>query len=217
MNQELKAQLDTIFNPRGVAVLGASDRQGNFGGMFVRSFQEMGFPHIYPVNPRGEAVAGIRAFSKIDELPDDTDLAVVATPTDAAPEVVKQCAGRGIRGLIIYSAGFGERDSQGKAVQDEMVATARRLGTRIIGPNCMGIYCPSSRLTTGSGLHQEAGSVGLISHSGSLTGLIVSMAAQRGVRFSKAVSCGNESDLNAADFLEYLGEDPQTASAACLA
>jgi acyl-CoA synthetase (NDP forming) len=123
---------------------------------------------------------------------------------------VKECVAKGVRGIIITTAGFGEGGEKGKELEREMAQIARDGGARIVGPNCIGIYCPSSRLPFPRGSAMEGGSVGIVSQSGSFADHLSLIATLNGVKFSKAISCGNECDLNALDFLEYLGEDPET-------
>jgi acyl-CoA synthetase (NDP forming) len=123
---------------------------------------------------------------------------------------VKECVAKGVKGIIITTAGFGEGGEKGKELEQEMARIARDGGARIVGPNCVGIYCPSSRLPFPRGPAMESGSVGIVSQSGSFADHLSLIATLNGVRFSKAISCGNECDLNALDFLEYLGEDSET-------
>lgn len=210
MNPDLVSQLDPLFHPRGVAVIGASNREGNFGRLFIQSLLEMGYQHIYPVNPRGEPVLGIAGYANVMDLPQEIDLAIVATPTESAVDIVQQCAQKGIPGVVLYTSGFGEKGAEGKLQEQEMAHLARKGGTRLIGPNCQGIYCPASRLAPEPGFPKEPGPVGMISSSGFMVAFTARAGARRGVRFSKVISCGNQCDLNAADFLEYLGQDEDT-------
>jgi acyl-CoA synthetase (NDP forming) len=124
--------------------------------------------------------------------------------------MVKECVEKGVKGVVINSAGFGEGGEEGKAREREMVHIAREGGTRLIGPNCIGIYCPAARLPFPWPSGTESGKVGVVSQSGSLADHLALIATKNGIRFSKAISCGNECDLHAVDFLEYLGEDPDT-------
>jgi acyl-CoA synthetase (NDP forming) len=170
----------------------------------------MGFDRLYVVHPTEQQVLGIAAYPSVGEIPEEVDMAVVVSPTDTVVQVVRECTEKGIKGVVIFSSGFAERGAGGKALEGEIVRIARRGGTRIIGPNCMGIYCPASRLTFFPDLPRESGPVGMICHSGSLSVMLTVAAKTHGIRFSKVVSCGNECDLNAADFLEYFGQDHET-------
>ncbi|MDY6906639.1 MAG: CoA-binding protein [Chloroflexota bacterium] len=207
---DIVAELTPLFYPRAVAVVGASNREGNFGRMFAQGYIEMGFQRLYIVHPTEREVLGIKAYPSVAAVPDAIDVAVVVSPLGTVPGVVAECTDKGVRGVVIFTSGFGELGGEGKALEQELVAVARRGTTRVIGPNCMGIYCPASGSTIFSGLPRESGPVGMIAHSGSLSIMLTMAAAASGIRFSKVVSCGNECDLSAADFLEYLGKDPDT-------
>jgi acetyl-CoA synthetase (ADP-forming) len=204
------AKLDRIFHPRSVALLGASNKQGKIGRVFMERFLEMGFQKLYPVNPGESEILGVKAYRTLADTPDPVDLAIVVTPTDSVLAAVKECASKKVEAIVIATSGFGETGEEGKEQEQEMVRIARESGARIIGPNCIGIYCPSSRLPFLQGPGKESGSVGVVSQSGFFADFLTLTVTSNGIAFSKAISCGNESDLNAIDFLEYLGEDPQT-------
>jgi acyl-CoA synthetase (NDP forming) len=208
--KEILNELDPIFHPKSLALIGASDKQGKLGRMFMDRFLDTGFQTLYPVNPSANEVLGLKAYPSVKDIPGPVDLAFVVLPPRAVLDTVRDCVSKGVKGIIINSAGFGEMGEQGKEVEKEMVRIAREGGTRIIGPNCIGIYCPSSKLTFPMGPGKESGSVGVVSQSGSLADHLTLIATHNGVKFSKAISCGNECDLNALDFFEYLGNDPET-------
>jgi acetyltransferase len=204
------AKLDRIFHPRSVALLGASKKQGKIGRVFMERFIEMGFQKLYPVNPGESEILGVKAYRALADTPDPVDLAIVVTPTDSVLAAVKECASKKVQAIVIATSGFGETGEKGKELEQELVRIAREGGARIIGPNCIGIYCPSSKLPFLQGPGKESGSVGVVSQSGFFADFLTLTVTSNGIAFSKAISCGNESDLNAIDFLEYLGEDPQT-------
>ncbi len=162
------------------------------------------------MNPGEREILGFPAYPSVLAIPHPVDMAVVVTPTAAAPGAVRECVAKGVRTIIINTAGFAEAGPKGKAVQEEMAAFARVGGARLIGPNCIGIYCPASRLPFLMHPGMAPGPVGLVSQSGFFADHLTIVATGNGVNFSKAISCGNESDLNAIDFLRYLGEDPET-------
>jgi acetyltransferase len=205
------AELNPIFHPRSVALIGASGKPGKIGRVLMDRFLETGFQKLYPVNPGETEILGVRAFRTVGEIPGPVDLAIVLTPTDSVLPAVRDCATKGgVRAIVIITAGFGEAGEKGKAVQQEIVRIAREGGVRIIGPNCVGIYYPVLKLPFPLRAGTDAGSVGVVSQSGFFADYLTLTATGNGINFSKAISCGNESDLNATDFLEYLGEDPET-------
>ncbi len=182
------------------------------GKLFLLALRDQGFPGvIYPVNPEAGEIDGLRAYPSVAALPEPVDLAILLVPHDKSLGVLKECASRGVRGAILFTAGFGETGTrEGMALEKGMAALARESGMRIIGPNCMGIYAPGSGLSFFPELPREAGPIGMISQSGSLGNILGRLAHQKGLRFSKVVSIGNQCDLTASDFMEYLALDPAT-------
>jgi acyl-CoA synthetase (NDP forming) len=209
--KRLVAELDAIFHPESLAIVGLP-RGMKMGKLFLTAHRDLGFAgNIYPVHPEASEIDGIKAYPSVSAIPGPVDLAIVLVPHDRTQAVVKECAGKGVKGAILFSAGYKESGTeQGKAREQELAATARSSGMRLFGPNCMGIYCPRTGLSFFPGLTREPGDVGFISHSGSLANILAHMAPSKGIRFSKAVSLGNECDLTCADMLTYLGHDPET-------
>ncbi|MBI4298030.1 MAG: CoA-binding protein [Chloroflexi bacterium] len=208
MEPGLKAQLDRIFFPRAVAIIGASTRPGNFGMRFLQGIVNIGHPCVYPVHPEARELLGLQVYPSVLDIPAEVDLAIVATPPQAVPAVIRECADKGIQGVHIYSSGFGEIGEEGRRLQEEIVRLARNKGTRLIGPNCMGITNPEGKLI-GTGVAKIGGSVAMLSQSGFMVGVMSRAISERGVGLKYMVSYGNACDLGAADFLEYFGEDPQ--------
>ncbi len=204
------AELDPIFHPKSVAIIGASGKPGKVGRMFMARFVETGFRELYPVNPREKEIMGVKSYPTVMDIPHPVDFAIIMTPTDSALKAVRECAEKQVKTIVITTSGFAEARKEGEQLQQEMVRVARAKGCRIIGPNCIGIYCPSSKLPFTLGQGMESGSVGLVSHSGFFADYLTKRTTANGINFSKAVSCGNEADLTATDFLEYMGEDPET-------
>lgn len=207
---DIVAELNPIFYPRSIAVIGASNSESSWGRLCLQCLIDMGFPKLYPVNREGNAVLGVRGFSSVKQIPDEVDLALVSVPRSEVPSVVRECTEKRVKGVSIFTAGFSEFGSEGKALEQEIVRIARAGSTRIIGPSSAGIYNPSAKLAHVSGLPKESGHVAFISHSGYLSEEFVESTAARGMRCSKVLSCGSDCDLTAVDFLEYLGEDPET-------
>ena len=204
------AELDPIFHPGSVAIIGATGKPGKVGRLFMARLVEAGFRELYAVNPGEREIMGIKSYPTVLDIPYPVDFAMILTPTDSALQAVRECAAKGVKTIVITTAGFAEAGKKGKELQGEMVRVARSAGCRIIGPNCIGVYCPSSGLTYSLGQSMESGSVGLVSQSGFFADYVTYRTTANGIHFSKAVSCGNESDLTATDFLEYLGKDPET-------
>ncbi|MFP4194958.1 MAG: acetate--CoA ligase family protein [Desulfobacterales bacterium] len=209
--EELFSQLDKLFKPRSVAIVGLPQGMKT-GRLFLVALQDIGFAGpIYPVNPNADYIDNLKCYPDISSIKDDVDLAIVLVGRDAAPEVVRKCAARGVKGVVLFTAGYKETGSrEGLRMEEEMAETARASGMRLFGPNCMGIYAPRPGLSFFPGLSSEPGHLGLISHSGSLANIIGRQAPGMGLAFSKAVSLGNEADLQSADFLAYFAQDPET-------
>ncbi|RPH84600.1 MAG: hypothetical protein EHM75_10735 [Desulfobacteraceae bacterium] len=210
-NQDLIARIDELFHPRSVAVVGAP-RGMKTGSIFLLALLEQGFSGpIYPVNPQAEEINGLKAYPRVADIPGPVDLAIILVPHWNSLEVVRECAAKGVKGAVLFTAGYRETGTaEGQALEEELVRLARKAGMRLIGPNGMGLYCPKTGLSFFPGVSREPGPVGIVSHSGSLTNILGRMASRRGIRFSKVISSGNECDLTAADFLTYLGRDPET-------
>jgi acyl-CoA synthetase (NDP forming) len=208
---QLTTQLDALFDPRSVAVVGVP-RGMKTGKLFLIALLDQGFKGpIYPVHPEASEIDGLRAYPSVSAIPGPVDLAIVLVPHQSALPVIRECAQKGVKGAVLFTAGYKETGTQeGEALEAELVRAAKSSGMRLIGPNGMGLYCPKSGLSFFPQLSKEPGPVGIISHSGSLTNILGRMAPQKGIQFSKVVSLGNECDLSSADFLTYLGGDSDT-------
>lgn len=207
--------LDPLFNPRTVALVGASEDKLKSGGMFLESFVRCGLrSRLFLVNPRGGEIRSLKVYKSVLDIPEEIDLAVLAIPAHATPRAIEDCSKKRVKFVIVHAAGFGEVSEEGKRVEEEMVRTARKQGTRIVGPNCMGIYRPAIGLNTilpyVSGLTEESGDVAVVSQSGWVCEYMIFVGYQLGLRFSKALSIGNQSDLTFIEALKYLGSDPET-------
>jgi acyl-CoA synthetase (NDP forming) len=209
------ASLDLVFNPKTVALIGASEDLLKSGGMFLNSFINCGLKsELFLVNPKGGEIRGLKVYPSLLDIPKEVDLAILTIPSSAVPKAVEECSKKKAKFIVVHAAGFGEMGNKGKALQGEMTKIARRGGSRIIGPNCMGIYCPEAGLNTvvphAERVTEESGDVALIAQSGWVCEFIILIGYERGLRFSKVVSIGNQSDLTFVDFLKYLGSDPKT-------
>ena len=211
-------ELDPIFHPRSVAVVGVSSREGQpntGGGMggFFGSLIEGGFDQgrLYPVNPKVDEVRGLRCYPSLTDCPDPVDHIICQIPAPGVPALVDEAIAKGVRSIHFFTAGFSETgDAELAAIEAEIVEKCRVAGIRLIGPNCMGLYVPGSGLAFMSGFPTVPGNVFLLSQSGANAGDIVSSLTALGVRMSKAVSYGNGADLRASHFLEYAASDPQS-------
>ncbi|MEX0781317.1 MAG: CoA-binding protein [Dehalococcoidia bacterium] len=207
-------ELDFIFHPRSIAIAGVSAKEsGGFGGGgFVSSLQEVGFRGpIYLIHPSAPAIRGLKCYPSLSDIPDEVDYVISSVPARVVPELLEQCIQKGVRVLHLFTAGFTETgDAARTQMEQDVVARARSAGIRLIGPNCMGLYVPAARLAMMNGQVPEAGPVGMVSQSGMNAGEFVRYSAPRGIRCSKVISFGNGADLKAADFFDYLADDPET-------
>jgi acyl-CoA synthetase (NDP forming) len=208
---ELFQQIDQLCHPRSIAIVGLP-RGLKTGKLFLMALMDQQFPGpIYGVHPTAADIDGIACYPSVSAIPHPVDFAIVLVGQQHCLAAVKACAAKGVRGIVLFTAGYKETGlPEGTRLEKEILDVARAAGMRIIGPNAMGLYCPATGLSFFPQLSRRSGPVGLISHSGSLTNILGRMAPKRGIYFSKAVSLGNECDLDAADFLFYLGADSET-------
>jgi acetyltransferase len=208
----ISEQLQPIFNAKSVAVIGASSAPFKWGAQTVYRLINFGFKGaVYPINPMEKEIQGLKAYPSVLEVKGVIDLAVITVPAALVPRSMKECVKKGIRGAIIISADFAETGERGRSLQEETVEIARQGGLRFVGPNCFGIFNSSTGLNTLPTVPAK-GEIGFISQSGSLVHMVASVASAKGYGFSKLVSAGNQADLDVADYLEFMGEDPETKS-----
>ena len=206
------ASLRPFFEPRSVAVLGASSRRGTIGGELFRNIIEGEFTGAaYPVNRNGEPVAGVRAYSTVADVPDPVDLAVVCVPAAAVLEAVGSTLDAGVRAVCVISAGFAEVGSEGEERQRSLLASVRAHGARLLGPNCLGISSAAVRLNaTFASRAAPRGNIGFSSQSGALGLAVLEATESRGLGLSAFVSIGNKADVSSNDLLEWWEDDPAT-------
>jgi acyl-CoA synthetase (NDP forming) len=210
------ASLEPLFRPASIAIVGASSDPRKIGGLpvdFLKTYRFAGA--IYPVNPRGDSIQGLKAFPSIAAIGAPVDQAVIAVPEPAVLPTLEACAAAGVRSVIIFTAGFAEVGGDGDAAQRRIRALARETGMRVLGPNCIGLanfatgaitsFHPAFRMGA-----DRVGRVGLVSQSGAFGGLCFSIARDRGVGLSFSITTGNEVDVDVADCLGFLAEDPGT-------
>ncbi|MFN8631787.1 MAG: GNAT family N-acetyltransferase [Chloroflexota bacterium] len=206
--------LDAIFHPRSIAVVGATEKEGSVGRTILWNLLSSPFGGtVYPVNPTRPAILGVKAYASIAAIPDEVDLAVIVTPAKTAPGLMVECGEKGIKGVIIISAGFKEIGPEGVELERQVLEAARKYGIRLIGPNCLGVMNPVGRMnaTFAAGI-ANPGRVGFISQSGALLTAILDWAAHENVGFSSIVSLGSMLDVGWGDVIDYLGDDPNTDS-----
>ncbi len=217
INREHRAEaasIEKFFNPRSVAVIGASRRQDTIGQALVRNLVMGDFTgRVYVVNPTSAAVSGMPAYSTVGEIPDEVDVAIVAVPAEAVQDVVLDCAAKGVHGLIVISSGFAETGEEGRQRQRRLVGLARSYGLRLIGPNCLGVINtdPAVGLNASlSSLMPPRGRAGFFCQSGALGSAILEKVNNRGLGLSTFVSAGNRADVSGNDLLQYWEEDDST-------
>ena len=204
--------LDKLFNPRGVAVFGASEREGSVGQTVLANLLAAGFERrLIPVNPRHKKVQGLPCVAELAPGEHRADLALIATPARHVPGILRNCGEAGLRGAVILSAGFGEAGREGERLQRECVEIAQRYRMRLIGPNCLGIMRPGIGLNA-TFSHNQAlpGKLGLVSSSGALVTAVLDWAESTGIGFSAVASTGDAADVDFGELLDYLAVDPET-------
>ena len=204
--------LRPFFEPRTVAVIGASSRRRTIGGELFRNILEGEFRGAaYPVNRKGEPVAGVKAYTTVAAIPDDVDLAVICVPGEHVLDAAAEALGAGVRGLCVISAGFAEMGAEGRARQEELLELVRAHGARMIGPNCLGIASSAVGVNaTFAARPVPAGNIGFSSQSGALGLAMLEAAATRGLGLSAFVSIGNKADVSSNDLVEWWEDDDAT-------
>ena len=215
MPLEKPYQLDEILYPKSVAVVGASASQQ--AGGWVSRLINFGYTgQLYPVNPRATEINGLKAYPTVRDIPYPVDYVIFNIPARLAPQIMEDCVAKGVKAVHMFTAGFSET-GRGEAgeLERQTADIARKGGVRIIGPNCMGVYCPAAGLTFNPAFSREPGKVAFIAQTGAGTIRFVYLANDMGIHFSKVISYGNAVDLDAPDFLEYLAGDNETGIIGC--
>jgi len=208
------SDLDAFFSPKSVALIGATEKAGHVGRSVLWNLISSPFGGtVYPVNPKRTAVLGIRAYTSISAVPDQVDLAVIATPAESVPDVMRECAKAGVASAVIISAGFREIGSRGLQLEAEILNAARGGNIRVIGPNCLGIMRPITGLNaTFAPTIAQSGKVALISQSGAICSALLDWSIREKVGFSALVSVGSMIDVQWGSLIDYFGSDPHTQS-----
>lgn len=204
-------KLDKIFNPRTIAVIGASEEDRTVGKGLCENLLRSGWENVYMINPFQEKVFGRACLKKITDIKEKVDLAVIAVPAKIVPSAVKECCDKKVGGMAIVSNGFSEDGPAGKKLEAGIVEMARNANIPIVGPNCLGIINAVAGMNASfSPVSPKAGNIAMLSQSGALLDSMLCSSAEENFGFSKVISYGNESDLNLCDFLEYLRDDKDT-------
>jgi acetyltransferase len=204
--------LSTLFEPRSVALVGATEDRGKVGGRMLENLLSAGFQgRLFAVNPKYKSVRGVPCFPSVGDLPQAVDLAVIVTPPPTVAGVIDACGRRGIRAAVVITAGFSEVGAEGVQLERELLAAARRHGVRVLGPNCVGLMRPplglNATFARGNAL---PGSLALLSQSGAVCTALLDWATPSGIGFSSVISLGGSSDLDFGEVIDYLAADPRT-------
>ena len=210
----MRHQLDYIFRPQSVAVIGASTKKGTIGRETLHNILIAEFNgKVFPVNPKAPVIHSIKAYSTILDVPDAVDLAIIIVPKAGVNDVIRQCGEKGVKGVVVISAGFSEVGPEGKLREAEVLKTVQQFGMRMVGPNCFGVVNtdPDINLNATFGkTFPKIGNIGFITQSGAMGEAIMNQAKEIGIGFSVVASIGNKADISSNDVLEYLKDDPKT-------
>jgi acyl-CoA synthetase (NDP forming) len=207
-----QALTNSFFEHQSVAIVGVSGSY-NIGQAYVDSLVRSGFKgKIYPVNQNGGEVSGLKVYRSVTEIPGDLDYVISCIPASFSRQLVEQSAAKHAKVLSFFTAGFSESGREdGRQLEEDLLQIARETGIRLLGPNCLGLYCPGIGLSFAADFPQEAGRVAFIGQSGGNSMYLIRVAGQRGIRFSKAVSYGNAVDVDESDLMDYFADDQNTA------
>ncbi|MEM1588306.1 MAG: acetate--CoA ligase family protein [Candidatus Bathyarchaeia archaeon] len=205
-------KLEAFFNPSSIAIIGASREPEKVGHKVLKNLIEAGYKgRIYPINPQASEIMGLKCYKSVLEAPESIDLAIIVVPARIVLKVAEECGEKGVKGLIVISAGFSETGKEGALLEEQLVKICKKYGMKLQGPNCLGII--NTRMNINASFASATptpGTVGFISQSGALGSTILNWALENRVGFTSFISLGNEADLEVSDFLEALGEDEET-------
>ncbi|MEE8179757.1 MAG: CoA-binding protein, partial [bacterium] len=204
--------MEKLFNPKSIAVIGASRQEGKVGHSVLKNLLQYGYPgKIYPINPKAEEILKTRTYSTIFAVEGEIDLAVVAIPSQFVPSILRDCVSKKIGAVVIISAGFKESGKQGSQLERELVETIKNSGIRVLGPNCLGIIDTASSLNASFAAGMPSpGNIAFFSQSGALCTAVLDWALGEDVGFSKFISLGNKADIDEVDLLLTLADDQET-------
>jgi len=206
--------LDKVFKPSSIAMVGASNVPAKWGSFLLINLLAGGFPRdrVYPINPREEFIHGLPAYRSLSDLPVVPDLAVITTPARTVSGILEECARCGIRSVVVISSNFSEVGEEGARLERELVEVARRNDLTVVGPNTMGVVNTRHRLyAVGAPVQLHPGPISFVSQSGNVGANMLGWTMNQGIGFGKFVGSGNEAILQASDYIEYFGQDEETA------
>ncbi len=204
--------LEGFFNPKSIAIVGASQKKGKVGYEILTNMIRAGYKgQIFPVNNKADTIEGLKCYPDLKSIGKVPELVVVVIPAPAVPAVMQDCAKIGVKSVIIITAGFKEVGKEGAEIEKQVVRIAKQSGIRVIGPNCLGVVAPANKINASFGGElPKTGAIGYISQSGALLAAILDMANANGIGFSKLVSIGNKADVDELDVIRALAEDNET-------
>jgi len=184
--------LECFFNPKSIALVGASRHKGKVGYEIISNMLKAGYKgKMFPVNPKAERIETLRCFPDLESIGQVPELVLIVVPASAVPEVMRQCVKLGVKSVVIITAGFKEVGKEGRQLEQQVIQIANQGGIRIVGPNCLGVIVPANKLNASFGADlPAAGSIGYLSQSGALLTAILDIANAAGIGFSKLVSIG---------------------------
>jgi acyl-CoA synthetase (NDP forming) len=208
----LSKSLEFLFNPESIAIVGASENTTTYGYSFMQHLLNYGFKgKLYPINPRLPEIAGVRAYPSLEAVPGNIDYVIHLIGVNNAPDILTQSASKGVKAVHILAGRAGETGRpEGKKLEAEILKRAREYNIRVLGPNCLGVFCPKTGLSFGYEFPKEPGKIGALIQSGGNSTDLIHIASLRGIRFSKIVSYGNALDINEIDLFRYFIDDPET-------
>jgi len=204
--------LEALFNPKSIAIIGASRTEGKVGNEILASLIRGGFEGpIFPVNPKADSIEGLKCYPDLQSIGQKPDMAIIVLPARLAADAMGQCASAGVKAAIVITSGFREVGEKGVELERSLLQIARRAGIRILGPNCLGLMVPARKLNASFGGDLPApGTIAYMSQSGSLLSAILDMANAEHIGFSKLISIGNKADIDEIDVIKALGGDDDT-------
>jgi len=206
--------IESLMNPRSIAVVGATNRPGSVGLAVFRNIFAAGFQGVlYPVNPKAKSVQSVKAYPKLADIPDEVDLAVVIVPAEIVCSILEEAGQKQVKGAIVVSAGFKEVGGHGIELENYLKEVVAKYSIRLVGPNCLGVINNDEKVRMNASFATKmpkAGNIAFISQSGALCTAVLGYAEGRNIGFSKFISFGNKADVNEIDLLRYLKDDPDT-------